>query len=120
MDTFVKENLRYGAFVPLAQGESAEDIWGTEWENTKRITPYSTKLIQRAPNMGEWSVWSPNTPPLSFLEKLLNLFPNCWIKCVWNEEGGQGGVWIGDARDGKKEIKHMNWQGPPIEAFFAE
>lgn len=55
-------------------------------------------------------------PPYEFMKKLLDKFPELWIRCFWEEEGGAGGAWIADSND----IKEFQWQGPCIEARVQE
>ena len=61
-------------------------------------------------------LWSPWQPQFDWLSTLLDIYPGCWIKNEWNEEGGMAGVWIGfvDENHGKT-IKRLEWQDLCLE-----
>ena len=59
-----------------------------------------------------WSAWHPD---FQWLESLLTKYPSCWVKDEWNVEDGQAGVWLGTAREGKKEIRQFLWEDMSIE-----
>jgi hypothetical protein len=51
------------------------------------------------------------------LNGLLEKYPQCWVKNVWQEEGGLAGVWVGvvDDETGEKKIQEMRWNDLCLE-----
>ena len=64
-----------------------------------------------------FKLWSPWKPPFQFLEKLSQKFPELFIRCIWEEEGGEGGAWVRSKENG---VKELSWVGPCIEAYVQE
>lgn len=64
-----------------------------------------------------FKLWSPWKPPFQFLEKLSQKFPELFIRCIWEEEGGEGGAWVRSKENG---INQLSWVGPCIEAHIYE
>jgi hypothetical protein len=83
--------------------------WGTKWNR------YDYTLHNQGEGGFEISFTTAWGPPYPLLEFLLEKFPDLWIKCQWDEEGGEAGIWIGFVKDGKANIQSMEWQEMSIE-----
>jgi pyruvate/2-oxoglutarate/acetoin dehydrogenase E1 component len=60
-------------------------------------------------------MWSPWIADFEWVDGLLDKYPDVWIKNNWLSEDGSAGIWIGALRDGKKEIKRLDWQDMSLE-----
>lgn len=56
-------------------------------------------------------------PDFKWLNELLDKYPQCWVKNIWQEEGGLAGVWVGfvDGETGEKKIQEMRWNDLCLE-----
>lgn len=77
------------------------------------LTHFQSRHIYHTKTTITFKIWSPWTPPFAFLTSLSKKFPDLWIRCIWDEEGGQGGAWICK----ENSIQELQWIGPCIEAF---
>ena len=59
-----------------------------------------------------------NIPPNQYLEFLLHKFKNCWFKNEYITEDGDCGLWIGEYKNGKKEIQKTEWFESPSSIEF--
>jgi hypothetical protein len=84
-----------------------------ESDHIEYLTHFQVKHLHHSKHTALFKLHSAWTPPFSFLKLLVEKFPELWIRCLWDEEGGEGGAWICDASG----VKELSWQGPCIEAF---
>lgn len=59
-----------------------------------------------------YSAW---TPDYKWLERLLEKYPDCWVKNEWQEEGGLAGYWIGYFDENEQVIQDSCWRDLSIE-----
>jgi hypothetical protein len=57
-------------------------------------------------------------PDFDWFDHLLTIYPNCWIKNEWSEEGGTAGVWIGCVKNSEISVQSMSWDDLSIEAKY--
>lgn len=88
---------------------NANDIKNFEKE-FKKVPNDFLKISVNKEHELQFSIWSKNQPDFEWLENLLIKYPSCWIKNLWQEEGGSAGVWIG-SKDG---IQKLDWIQMPF------
>lgn len=54
-------------------------------------------------------------PDFKWLNGLLEKYPKCWVKNIWQEEGGLAGVWVGFVDGEEKKIQEMRWNDLCLE-----
>jgi hypothetical protein len=94
-----------------------EDIKRFLEDELKEPPEWALKIHHKGDEGLSFRLWSRWQPDFNWLESLLTKYPSLWVKNVWDEEGGYEGVWIGYLKDGKAEIKHMEWMGMCIEEW---
>lgn len=77
--------------------------WGTKWDNFDFKIEHEGELALIVNFTAAWA------PPYAFFESLLQRFPDLWLQCQWDEEGGMAGIFVGYTKDEKVEIKEMEW-----------
>ena len=110
LDVFEEKELKFESFFPTSKEYDwyawATDNWGTKWERTN----YS--VVERSPHeliVHFTTAWN---APLRFFEKLLELYPRCWIKLSYDTEGGEGGVWVSWMKGGLVQVSEAHWIAP--------
>jgi hypothetical protein len=80
---------------------------------------HRAEIIKKGKNGLIIKLWSPWEPQFDWLSTLLDIYPGCWIKNEWSEEGGMAGVWIGfvDENHGKT-IKRLEWRDLCLEEKY--
>jgi hypothetical protein len=86
--------------------------WGTKWD---RFDYKLEKWGEEALQMTFTTAWA---PPTEFFKSLLETYPDIWLKCDWNEEGGEAGIFIGYT-DTKKAVvaEEFGWQDWCVEEY---
>lgn len=63
-----------------------------------------------------WSAWNPD---YEWLQNILGLHPEFWIKNEWHEEGGMAGVWVGYTEENDEPvIEKFTWKDLSIEEQY--
>lgn len=63
-----------------------------------------------------WSAWNPD---YEWLQNILALHPDFWIKNEWHEEGGMAGVWVGYTEENDEPvIEKFTWKDLSIEEQY--
>jgi len=78
------------------------------------IPDWAFVIQQRGIEAIKFKLWSPSIPDYMWLEGLLINYNTLWIKNIWNEEGGMGGIWIGSNQGG---IRTFQWEDMCIEEW---
>lgn len=60
------------------------------------------------------TAWS---PPYMLFKFLLQEHPEMWLRCDWEEEGGQAGVFVGYTQGNELVVKAMTWQDWCLEEY---
>jgi hypothetical protein len=98
---------------------SEEDIKRFQEEefihNGEPIPEWALKILHKGKEGLMFRLWSRWQPDFTWLEGLLDKYPSIWVKNIWDEEGGDEGVWVGTKRSGEKKIDRMEWFGMCIE-----
>lgn len=99
---------------------SEEDIKRFQKEDFKQtngepIPEWALKILHKGNEGLMFRLWSRWQPDFKWLEGLLDKYPSLWIKNVWDEEGGDEGVWVGTKRSGEIKIQRLEWEGMCIE-----
>lgn len=84
--------------------------WGTKWDRFD----YKLELEgEEALQMKFTTAWA---PPTEFFKRLLEKYPDIWLKCDWSEEGGAAGIFIGYTDEKKAVVvDEFAWQDWCIE-----
>jgi hypothetical protein len=112
IDEFAEHQLSFQHFVPRPADADMDwhtwnvEHWGTKWE----AWDYEEKIHED--NILDVEFVTAWAPPVAFFESLLLKYPRCWLKCMFNEESGSAGVWIGWVKAGTVKSKHMLWSEP--------
>jgi hypothetical protein len=103
---FLFEKLR-----PLTayDNESCIDFWSTKWERS------DYKLIEKGITGLKINFTTAWNPPFKLFEYLIETH-NAWIKCLWDEEGGESGVFVG--KKGEESLI-VSWEDWCLEEHFA-
>jgi hypothetical protein len=107
-------------FEPLSDVSGNDDRWyqwriqhwGTKWD---RFDYKLKHLGQAGLELQFTTAWA---PPTEFFKSLLEKYPDIWLKCDWNEEGGMAGIFLGYTNEKKAvEIHEMEWQDWCMEEY---
>ena len=103
---FLFEKLRP---LDTYNNENCVEFWGTKWERTKYkpIKKGDTGLKIRFT-----TAWN---PPFKLFEYLIETY-DIWLKCMWDEEGGESGVFVG--KKGKEPLI-VTWEDWCLEEYYA-
>jgi hypothetical protein len=93
---------------------SYQDLFDTD--SNEYLVHFQARHIYHTKTTITFKIWSPWVPPFEFLKTLSKKFPDLWIRCIWEEEGGEGGAWICK----ENSVKELQWEGPCIEAYLHE
>jgi hypothetical protein len=92
--------------------EWCTENWGTKWDR------YDYKLEEAGKEailIYFHTAWSPPTILFKFL---LQEHPEMWLRCDWEEEGGEAGVFVGFTNQrGDLKIQSMTWDDWCIEEY---
>ena len=89
------------------ENQTCVEFWGTKWERTEY------EVLKKGPTGLQIKFNTAWNPPYKLFEYLIEKH-NIWIKCMWSEEGGNAGVFIG--RKGKAAID-VTWKDWSIEEY---
>jgi hypothetical protein len=112
LDEFEEHQLSFQHFVPRPVEAEADwytwnvQHWGTKWE------AWDYELKERDENFLVVDFTTAWAPPIAFFEALLQRYPRCWLKCIFNEESGMAGVWVGSVKAGVVKSKNLVWDEP--------
>jgi hypothetical protein len=112
IDVFATHQLSFAHFVPRPVEAEADwytwnvEHWGTKWEAWDYVEGFHEENLLDVEFVTAWA------PPVAFFEALLLKYPRSWIKCLFHEEGGMAGVWVGWVKAGAVKSKHMLWNEP--------
>ena len=112
IDIFAEHQLSFAHFVPRPAEAEADwytwnvQHWGTKWEAWDYQMNFQEENLLDVEFVTAWA------PPVAFFEALLLKYPRCWLKCIFHEEGGMAGVWVGWVKAGVVKSKHMMWDEP--------
>jgi hypothetical protein len=85
-------------------------------ENEFRNVPsWAYQTVQSGRELLVFRIWSPNAPCEEFIDKLLKVYIDIWIKDEWSEEGGHAGVIVGK----HNALTKFSWYEGPIEEWHA-
>tara|TARA_Y100000590_G_scaffold14063_2_gene16888 strand:- start:9791 stop:10183 length:393 start_codon:yes stop_codon:yes gene_type:complete len=99
-----------------AEEETIENMYESEFLDMINNDNIKCTLIKKYPKGMILNIWSPWEPDYLWLETLIDKY-ECWIKNVWDEDGGYAGVWIGTFKNEKKIINKIIWEDLCIEAL---
>jgi hypothetical protein len=85
-------------------------------KDDKHIYYENIRMIKRGKKGIIFELESRTNPDYDWLNTLLDMYPHCWIKNEWWEEGGNAGVWIGSVKNNQNCIQSMEWEDLCIEA----
>lgn len=113
----VDAEFHFEKIIPLESEKSPStetyrEAYGTKWNR------YDYRLAVHGREGIEVLFSTAWDPPTEFLEKICERYPKTWIKCIWREEGGMAGVWIGRSNpepDGKPLVEEFTWQDLCLE-----
>lgn len=85
--------------------------WGTKWDrgDFKILNEGSGALI-----LSFTTAWC---PPSAFFESLVQKYPDIWLHCEWNEEGGMAGIFVASMKNKKLEVQQMEWADWSMEEW---
>jgi len=112
IDIFATHQLSFAHFVPRPEEAEADwytwnvEHWGTKWEAWDYVERFHEENLLDVEFVTAWA------PPIAFFEALLLKYPRCWLKCIFHEEGGIAGVWVGWVKAGTVKSKHIFWNEP--------
>ena len=89
------------------------DNWGTKWDrNDYKLEHWG----QGALDMKFTTAWC---PPTEFFKNLIQKYPDIWLKCDWNEEGGMAGIFIGwmDKESNTVKVEELTWEDWCLEEY---
>jgi hypothetical protein len=89
------------------ENHTCVEFWGTKWERTEY------ELLKKGTTGLEIRFNTAWNPPYELFNYLIEKH-NIWIKCMWSEEGGNAGAYVG--RKGKAAIDVM-WKDWSIEEY---
>ena len=69
--------------------------WGTKWDAYEiEITEETAYMEDTREYIVEATFTTAWSPPIPFVESLLELYPRCWIKLTWKTEDDTAGVFV--------------------------
>jgi hypothetical protein len=89
------------------ENHTCVEFWGTKWERTEY------EMLKKGPTGLEIRFNTAWNPPYELFNYLIQKH-NIWIKCMWSEEGGNAGIFVG--RKGKAAVDVM-WKDWSIEEY---
>ena len=111
---FLDLNFDFEQLLPRPPGIEDWYNWNTDNYGTKwNRWDYEVDVSGRAGMVVQFTTaW---TPPCAFLRTLVETYPETWIKCEWDEEGGMAGVWVGRKEHGYVDVKQLEWEDMCME-----
>jgi len=109
INMLVENEFLFDKLRPLENHENhmCVEFWGTKWERTDyEVIKKGTTGLEIRFN----TAWN---PPYELFNYLIQTH-NIWIKCMWSEEGGNAGIYVG--RKGKAAIDVV-WKDWSIEEY---
>jgi hypothetical protein len=85
--------------------------WGTKWDR------YEYRVVAKGDMCLKLRFTTAWSPPYPLFEFLLEKYPDLFLHCDWSEEGGMAGVFNGQRKEGKLEIKELSWDDWQLEQY---
>lgn len=90
---FAQHQLRFSHFFPIPPLAVDSHIWcaehwGTKWEHWEYEVAHQDDYVIEMQFTTAWS------PPLRFLEYLIQQHTRCWYKLTWSTEASEAGLWV--------------------------
>jgi hypothetical protein len=89
-------------FISEDNSEELTELFNKEIK-TKNLPEEYLKIDYKGNNGIKFKLWSAWRADNEWLKRLIQKYPNCWIKNDWYEEGGGAGIFIGGFLNGKKQ-----------------
>lgn len=121
LDDFCKYNISFVHFFPppdnLTDGQKyvwCIRNWGTNSDNFNllirgRDDPNDERYNENLLECKFTTAWA---PPIDFLKKLVDKYPNCWVKLLWTTEHNTGGVFVYYLKNSKSQTICTRWNEP--------
>jgi hypothetical protein len=103
--------------VNLLSTPAHQDQTFSPSKESQSVESFHVRHLYHTKTTVMFKLWSPWKPPFEFLEKLSQKFPELFIRCIWEEEGGEGGAWVRSKENG---VQQLSWVGPCLEACVYE
>ncbi len=82
----------------------------------KNLNNNNCNLIHKSNQGIIINIWSSWEPDFEWLDLLIKNYPECWLKNIWEEEGGTSGIYINGKLNGKNVNKIViDWNDICIE-----
>jgi len=104
--------LDFDYYVPMPQNSNNPDKWCIDNWGTQWVANPDTIQFELSANWLQIRFETSWSAPYVFLEKLLDIYPNCWIKNESISDDYRANIYILYKKDGIRKEKILVWNEP--------